>query len=80
MNEAKSWSPPHWRRDTRKGVGREGCSGANGRLGSIAANAGPRITTPEPVLAKMEITSGQEQLDERGETVVAAIGGATHAH
>jgi len=70
----------HWRRDTRKGAGREGYSGIHGRLGSITANAGPRITSPEPLLAKLEISAGQEQLVSRGETVVAAVRGATRAH
>ena len=54
--------------------------GVFGRLGSITASAGPIITTPEPVLAKLENSAGQEQLNERGGIVVAAIRGATHAH
>jgi hypothetical protein len=49
MNEAKSWSPPLAARHTQRGGA---CSlfWNNGSLGSIAANAGLRITTPEPVV------------------------------
>ena len=54
--------------------------GVFGPLGSITASAGPKSTTPEPFLAILEISAGQEHLIELGETVVAAIGGATHAH
>jgi hypothetical protein len=51
-----------------------------GRLGSITASAGPIITTPEPFFGKIGNLRGQEHVNEQGETVVAAIGGATNAH
>ena len=62
-----------------RGRGVKAVLGVFGRLGSITASSGP-ITTPEPVLAKLANCGGQEQLNERGGIVVAAIRGATHAH
>ena len=64
---------------TRTGEGAKANLGFKDTLNRLQPVPARESQPPEPGWAKLEISAGHEHLNEQGETVVAAIGGATHA-